>query len=678
MKVLFPATHYYPVIGGIENWTQNIAEKLAPEDEVFIVTGRVKYQPEKQELNGVKIWRTSLFALSNLSASPLIYTVSLLPFIFLKSLFLIKKERIDIMHCQGFLSSFLGYLLSLLTGVPFVATVQRLEEKKNYFKNFIYRRASACIGASMAIKTYFKEIGCKKVEVVPNGIDLKRFEDLGRKPHEGFVVITVARLEAVKGIEYLIKAISNLKSQISNLQLFIAGDGSERKNLEKLTQDLDLEEKVKFLGQIPPEGIPEYLSRADCFVLPSVKEGFGIAILESLAAGVPVVASRVGGILDIIEDGKTGLLVDPKNPEAISRAIYEIYSGRKFAKADLGKYNWQDIAGQVRKIYQQINSLKIVFAAGIYPPDIGGPATYVARLAKELNQPVISYSGKLKNYPKGVRYILYFFGLLWLAKNTNVIYAQNVTSAGLPALVAAKLLRKKFVLKIVGDAAWEQKKDYLKQIQGFVAKGADRIIVPSQYVKKMVIGWGVMENKIEVIYNAVEIESVSPEIGKEEARKKIGIDGNIILSVGRPVPWKGFGDLRAIMPDLLERNQNFRLVIVGEDKKVPHEQMPLYFLAADIFILNSGYEGLSHVILEAMNFGVPVIASREGGNPELIEDNFNGLLVEYKNKEQIKEAILRLWQDKDLREKFIKNSYEKLKNFSWENLIRKTSEVLKP
>ena len=96
MKVLMPALHYYPVIGGIETWTRNIAERLSEKAEVFVVTGKVKGQPKKEERNGVKIWRTSLFTLSNLSASPKIYSLSLLPFIFFKSLNLVKKEKINI------------------------------------------------------------------------------------------------------------------------------------------------------------------------------------------------------------------------------------------------------------------------------------------------------------------------------------------------------------------------------------------------------------------------------------------------------------------------------------------------------------------------------------------------------------------------------------------------------
>lgn len=361
MKILFPATHYYPVIGGIENWTQNIAEKLAEKANVFVVTGKVKYQPQKQELNGVSIWRTSLFVLSNLSASPIIYTLSLLPFIFFRSFYLIKKEKVDIVHCQGFLSGLLGFFLSKLTKVPFIITVQRIEGVKNPLKNFIYRNADYCIGASRAVAEFFNKIGCKNVEVIPNGIDLKGFEGIKKEPHEGFVVMTVARLENVKGIEYLIKAFDLLRFDPAKAgsNLLIIGDGSERKNLEGLTKQLGLEDKVKFVGQIPPEGIPEYLAMADCFVLPSLKEGFGIAVLEAMATGVPVVASKVGGILDIIEDGKNGLLTEPGNPEEIAKGIGRIYQDSALrrqlinnAMVELKRYDWQNIAEIVFKLYE--------------------------------------------------------------------------------------------------------------------------------------------------------------------------------------------------------------------------------------------------------------------------------------------------------------------------------------
>ena len=352
-----PALHYYPVIGGIETWTQNIAERLSRKAEIFVVTGKVKNQPKKEEKNGVQIWRTSLFTLTNLSASPIIYSLSLLPFVFFKSLSLIQKEKIDILHCQGFLSSFLGFLLSKLTKTPYITTVQRLESRRNCLKNFIYRKANFCIAVSRAVEENFRKIGVKNIKVIPNGIDLEKFKGLNHKKHDGFIVMTVARLEKIKGIEYLIKAFSRCDLPRRS-HLLIIGNGSERKNLENLVEKLKLKEKVKFLGQVPNKEIPEYLAMADCFVLPSLKEGFGIVILEAQAAGIPVIGTKVGGILDLIKDQETGILVEPSNSEEIAGAIAKIYSNPDFsqnliqnAKINLEKYDWQNIAESVYKVY---------------------------------------------------------------------------------------------------------------------------------------------------------------------------------------------------------------------------------------------------------------------------------------------------------------------------------------
>lgn len=356
MKILIPAMHYYPVVGGIETWTRHIAENVAKKADVFVVTGRVKNQPNKEASGNLHIFRASLFTLSDLSRSPKIYTISLLPLIFLKSLFLMRQNKIDVLHCQGFLSSFLGFCLSCIFRVPYIVTVQRLEKRGNPFKNFIYRKAAFCIASSSAVKKNFEDIGVKRIEVVPNGVDLTKYENLSKEPHEKFTVITVARLEKVKGVEFLIRAMEG-----SNIQLIIVGDGSKRKELENLTKQLKVEGQIKFLGEIPNEKIPLYLTKADCFVLPSLKEGFGIVVLEAMAAGLPVVASKIGGILDLVEDQKTGLLVEPGNSNQIREALIKIKANPDFAKIlienakkELPKYNWPSIAEKVFVIYQKV------------------------------------------------------------------------------------------------------------------------------------------------------------------------------------------------------------------------------------------------------------------------------------------------------------------------------------
>lgn len=387
-------------------------------------------------------------------------------------------------------------------------------------------------------------------------------------------------------------------------------------------------------------------------------------------------------------------------------------------------------------------TMKITIATGIFPPDAGGPASYVERLSLELSRrnfgvSVITYSdireAEITNQKFGfsiyrvyrgdskvIKYPLYFIRVLRSAINSDVIYAQNVTSAGLPAIIAAKILRKRFIVKIVGDAAWErarergitedaidvfQSKQYnftiriLRKIQKYVAGSADKIIVPSRYLRNMVMEWGIDENKIYVIYNSTEhLAGGQYNLTKEEAKKNIGLEGDIILSIGRFMPWKGFGELIDTMPELLKHNSRFRLAIIGDgpllnDLKlkvknlglgnsvilfgaIEHKKLFLYFKAADMFVLNSSYEGLPHVVLEAMAHDVPIIVTNVGGNPEVIEDNRNGFLVTLHDREELKEKIIKLWEDRDLRNKFVVSSNEKLKQFTIDKMLNDTLRVL--
>ncbi len=367
----------------------------------------------------------------------------------------------------------------------------------------------------------------------------------------------------------------------------------------------------------------------------------------------------------------------------------------------------------------QVNK-RILILAGIFPPDIGGPAIYSQRLAQELTKrnipvKVICYfsghSPQISKEPFEViriskklgifRFLSYLWNVWRLAKDSDILYAQTLFSAGIPALLAGKILGKKVIVKITGDHAWErfntgqsmeefQNKKYgwriefIKKMQAHLLKRVSKVIAPSQYLKNIISNWGVAPDAIEVIYNApVRFPDLS--VSKEEAQEKIGIKGDIILSVGRLMPWKGFDVLVEIMPDLLKENPNLYLVIVGEGPekeklrgnrvklvgKIPHNQIYWYFRAANLFVLNTGYEGLSHTILEAMQAGLPIITTDIGGNPELIENEENGILIDYNNKEQLKQAILRLSADQGLQEKFKQNSKDKLQMFTWQNIIDK-------
>jgi len=223
------------------------------------------------------------------------------------------------------------------------------------------------------------------------------------------------------------------------------------------------------------------------------------------------------------------------------------------------------------------------------------------------------------------------------------------------------------------------------------------VIAPSQYLKLIVVGWGVSENKVKVVYNSFKPGRTN--VIKENAKQRLNLSGEVILSVGRLTPWKGFDLLIDLMPVLLMVNNQFKLVIVGsgpEEKKLKFkiqelkledkvilagsvfmEKMSNYYQAADIFILNSSYEGLSHTLLEALSFGLPVVASNVGGNPEVIEHNQNGLLAEYNNQQQILDSIKKLSSNSGLVERFKQANKEVIKNFSKDKMYKKYLELLK-
>lgn len=365
--------------------------------------------------------------------------------------------------------------------------------------------------------------------------------------------------------------------------------------------------------------------------------------------------------------------------------------------------------------------MKILIATGIFLPDIGGPATYSKLLANELPMrgievSVLSFSA-VRKFSKLIRHFIYFLKVLKSGRKTDIIFAQDPVSVGLPSCLVAKILRKKFVLKIVGDYAWEQgmqrfgvkdllddfldKKycwqvEILRKIQKFVAKSANKIIVPGEYLKKVILRWKIEERKIKVIYNAFDTFEI--KISKDEARKKLDLNGFILISAGRMVMWKGFDVLIEIMSEILKGIPEAKMIIIGDGSErknlelrienlrlegtiiligqISREQVINYLKAGDLFILNTGYEGLSHQILEAMAVGIPVITTNVGGNPELINHGENGFLVEYNNKKELVNAITGLCMNESLRNKFIEKSKEKIHGFTKEKMITETIKFL--
>jgi len=358
-----------------------------------------------------------------------------------------------------------------------------------------------------------------------------------------------------------------------------------------------------------------------------------------------------------------------------------------------------------------MTSPRVLVAAGLYPPDIGGPATYAAMIEKELALNGIAVTvlpyRSVRSLPKVFRHLVYTCKLWYAAGAADCIYALDPVSVGLPALIVSKLRRRPLLLRLGGDYAWEQGQQrfgitdtldvytaasqsapwrvrLLQAIQSIVARQAKAVVVPSQYLARIVSTWGVKAERMHVIYSA--LTPLPTTMGKETARRHFGWEGFVVVTAARLTPWKGVATLIDVVAGLQAGGVPALLIVAGDGKerealetKVQQKELEpsVHFLgllsktelgnvlqAADAFILNTAYEGLSHQLLEVMASGVPIVTTDVGGNPELIHHKENGLLVAYNDEVALEHALASLARDQTEGERLAKNAAASLAKFS--------------
>ncbi len=624
--------------------------------------------------------------------------------------------------------------------VPLLLTLQEGDSEEHILKRvgifyplwrLIFKKADRIQAISNYLADFARRHGATSpIDVVPNGVEPSQFTSPPQRSAQNPTIITTSRLISKNGIDILIRAAAELKKKIPGLRLRILGTGPEEEKLKKLAKELDVEWATEFLGHVPPGEVPAHLARADVFARPSRSEGLGSSFLEAMAAGLPVIGTPVGGIPDFLKDGETGLFAKVDDPSDLAAKLEMILrhaesrdaisrNGQKLVREN---YRWENIAERMAGIFSGLTvrrrtpAARILVATGIYPPDIGGPATYSALLKEELPKRglevgIVTYgpAGVSRKLPKGLRHLAYFWRVLRESKGADIIFAQDTVSAGLPAMLAARIAGKNFFIRVAGDHAWEQavqrfgvksgidefqKKKYgwrvelLRAVQKFVVNQADLVITPSKYFRRLVSGWVKHPNAVRVIYNGIKLrEAIPPKNGGRE---------KLILSAGRLVPWKGFAALIEAMTEL----PDWRLAIAGEgperenlEKKIgelnlservrlvgalPSGELRRYLGRAAVFVLNTSFESFSFQVVEAMNAGVPVITTRIGNLEEIITDGEEGVLVEPDNTGQIIAAVHRIEGDAGLRKKIIENAKRKAQQFSIENTLNNLEKLVRP
>ncbi|MES3031606.1 MAG: glycosyltransferase family 4 protein [Patescibacteria group bacterium] len=381
-RILIFSLAYYPkFVGGAEVAIKEITDRISPDEIGFdMVTAKLAPgQSSFEKIGNVNVYRIGVGSVVDKLLFPILGTF--------KTLKLHSQKKYDSLWAMMLsYSSGSAYITNILRGlagkkkIPIILTLQEGDSEKH-----IKLRHAGLIGLSwkLALKrtahltviSNYLEGRARAygytggVTLVPNAADVKLFsthasvdqenalkEKLGKKEGDVFL-ITTSRLVEKNAVEDVIDALVYLPE---NVRFLILGEGGLRKKLEQKVETLNLKNRVQFLGYVSHAEMPLYLHVSDVFVRPALSEGFGLSFVEAMAAGIPVIATPVGGIVDFLKDGETGLFAEVKNPKNIAQKVEKLLKDRESRDMIIAnafamvkeKYDWSKIAGEMKKVLQ--------------------------------------------------------------------------------------------------------------------------------------------------------------------------------------------------------------------------------------------------------------------------------------------------------------------------------------
>ncbi len=380
MKILVTIPYFYPKIGGLENYALAILRGLNERykiDVVVITSNHINNKYEEDNLGRIKIYRLpTWFKLSN---TP----INILWFFYVQKI--INKEKPDLIngHTPVPFMADLGGFLAKVNKIPFVLTYQNdLFKNSNlinnilkfYYKtvgNFIFKNSKKiiCSSAYYANNSPYLKKYLNKISIVPPGVYKDRFEKIRNikfSISSGYILFVgqLDKTHSHKGLDYLLSAICILKKRNTILKLVIVGKGNNKNYFEGLATKLNINKDIVFAENVTDKMLPLYYKNASLVVLPTINnsEGFGIVLIEAGISKKPVIATKVGGIPFVVDNNKTGILVPPKNSEALATAIEKLIKNSKLAKK-LGEEGYKKVIEnftwdkQVEKTYKLISTL---------------------------------------------------------------------------------------------------------------------------------------------------------------------------------------------------------------------------------------------------------------------------------------------------------------------------------
>lgn len=286
---------------------------------------------------------------------------------------LARRERFDVVHAHWAVPQ--GIVTSLPRPFAHCPTVLSahgsdiLAARGPVFTGLVrraVRTADACTANSALMQREILELTGVSATVIPMGVNLKSFSN-GRVragQDSGCVqrLLFVGRLVEKKGLHVLIESLAEIATAVPGVTLTVVGDGPERAHLARRAKELRVDHRIQFAGAVSNSSLPPYYHDADLFIAPSLAEGLGVVLLEAAASKLPIVASNVGGIPDIVENGITGLLVPPGDSAELARAVIRMVRDRELrhstaraahAKVE-SRFSWDAVVARFDDLFHEL------------------------------------------------------------------------------------------------------------------------------------------------------------------------------------------------------------------------------------------------------------------------------------------------------------------------------------
>jgi len=740
------APYFPPQGGGLEYYAKHISSSLAHDYHwrVVIVTSGERHGEDRvEESDGLIVHRLSYQ--HRLSNTPFSFSW------FRKIRTILKTERADLINVHMPVPG-IGDVARLLVGrTPLVVTYHAGSMQKKGLQDniliwcyehgplqLLLRQADRIICSSDFIRfNLLKKYIYKSVTIMP-GVDADFFKPDVSKKSASPTVLFVARLnrgQEQKGLKTLLDAVRIAKTTISDIRLVVVGEGNMLDEYKAYARTLGIEDCIAFKGTLDGNELRNEYQRAHLFALPSANEALGMVILEAMSCELPVIGANAGGIPLIVHENTTGLLVKPKDSEALSKNIVALLSnpeksssfGKAARTAIINGFDWRERVVLYNEILTQALGKKaehvtrITVVSSYFYPKIGGLENYAYLLAKKLHE-----SGKYKvsiitSHYDGKGYkqetihgmTVHRLPIMLHVSNTPInpfwfsmikrIYAveqPDIVHLHSPvpymADVAAYEAKGRDVVLTYHSGSMLKGKwpidiiigSYEKIILPMLFKRANAIVAVSQEFAKRTFPQ--FANKISFIPTGVDLARF----------KKTPLPSGIktVTFVGRiehSSSWKGIEPLLQAMAIVIKDHPHARLELVGGGDAIAHYEHrarelgiggsvtfsgPLLgdalvdaYRRATMTVLpsTSDSEAFSIALIEAMASGRPIIGTNIGGTPQVIENGKNGLLVPPKDPEALAKAIEEVLTDGAFAARLADYGAAKAQNFSWDIQAKK-------